>query len=155
MPTQCRWWRVLFFWGILVVFAVSPEQTLSRSLTRAMHAFWGHDGILKACRTAVADRLMLLTAFVASRWRWMSPAVRPTTRFLRLLETCHTNLLMMICNPARDPLCGVHSDWISRRRAARMRTVFRSSTLACGPRSAVCWILGARREGHQHLVSHL
>ena len=108
------------FLGILVGFAVTPEQILSRSLTRAMHAFWGHYGILKACRTAVADRLMLLTAFVTSRWRWMSPAVRPTTRILRLLETCHTNLLMMICNPAKDPLCGVHSDWISRRRAARM-----------------------------------
>ena len=108
------------FLGILVGFAVTPEQILSRSLTRAMHAFWGHYGILKACRTAVSDRLMLLTAFVASRWRWMSPAIRPTTRILRLLETCHTNLLMMICNPARDPLCGVHSDWISRRRAARM-----------------------------------
>ena len=29
------------FLGILVGFAVTPEQILSRSLTRAMHAFWG------------------------------------------------------------------------------------------------------------------
>ena len=106
------------FLGTFIGFAVAPD--LSRSLARCMNAYWANYGTLKSCMTAVADRLMLLTSFITSKWRWMSPAVRPPTSVLRLLEACHTDLLMMVCNPARDPHCGSGADWISRQRAARM-----------------------------------
>ena len=110
----------LVFLGVLIGFRVTAAQTLGRSLGRAMNSFWCFAGILRVGATPVRERLKLLTSFVSSRRRWMSAAARPTTALLRTLRIAHTNLLMVICNPATDRLAPITDDWVARRRAARM-----------------------------------
>ena len=108
------------FLGILVRFAVTAQMTLGRSPGRAMHSFWAFYGILRAGLSPCRDRLHLLHTYVASRWRWMSLAVRPTQAILKLLAVAHTNLLMWMCNPASDKLSGWTNDWVSQRKSVRM-----------------------------------
>ena len=108
------------FLGVLVGFAVSTCQTLTRSLSRAMNTYWSFAGILiKASTTPVRGRLKLLTSFVTSRWRWMAPAVRPSQNTSQTLRTAHPNLLLMMCGLQSDQLMPVGQDWVARRRAAR------------------------------------
>ena len=72
------------FLGVLVGFAVTAQMTLGRSLGRAMNSFWAFYGILKAGLSPVRERLHLCQAYVTSRWRWMSPAARPTQAILAM-----------------------------------------------------------------------
>ena len=106
--------------GVLLGFAVTCQATLAARIIQATNSIYAYVSFLTHSASTVARRLALLSAFVTSRWRWMSAAVRPVAAVSKLLRTTHTNFLLSMLRPVRDPLQGVTDSWIAARRAARM-----------------------------------
>ena len=84
------------FLGVLIGFNLSCQTVLSTRLAKATNAFWGYYKILRRTTAPVKKRLDLFNTFITSRWRWMSPAVRPLKGIASMLKTLHTNFLVSI-----------------------------------------------------------
>ena len=108
------------FLGVLVGFNISSQAVLSARLSMAHNSFWGYYRILKRKGGPVKTRLHLLNSFVTSKWRWLSPCIRPVTMVVNMLMVVHTTLLTSLCGFASDPFLTIGHNWVSRRRASRM-----------------------------------
>ena len=85
-----------------------------------MAAFHGFYRILGRVGRDIRTRLRLFHVFVTSKWRWMSPGVRPTGPIIRMLNSMHLTYLTSMTRPAFDQFMSSQANWISRRRAARI-----------------------------------
>ena len=112
--------NTLVFLGILMGFAVTCVDVLNHRLGIAAKTFHGFYRILCRGTTPVKKRLQLLDSYITSKWRWMSPAVRPVTKVKRLLEILHLTYVCSIARLAYDPLTSASNNWVARRRASRM-----------------------------------
>ena len=90
------------FLGILIGFRVSCASVLGARLAGATNSFWGYYRILARSSAPIRQRLSLFSTFVTSKWRWMSPAVRPLVSIGKMLKTLHTNFLMSILRLYRE-----------------------------------------------------
>ena len=82
--------------GILMGFAVSCTDAITHRVARAVAAFHGLYRILGRVGRDVCLRLRLFHVFVTSKWRWMSPGVRPTGPAIRMLNWLHLTYLTSI-----------------------------------------------------------
>ena len=108
------------FLGVLMGFGVSSQTVLSARLSQAQNSFWGYFRILKRKSGPLKTRLQLFNSFVTSKWRWLSPCVRPVTMVINMLLILQTNFLTSICGFTSDPFITLSSNWTCRRRAGRM-----------------------------------
>ena len=108
------------FLGILMGFGISSQTILSARLTQAQNSFWGYFKILKRKTGPLKTRLHLLNTFVTSKWRWLSPCVRPVTMVSNMLLIVQTTLLTSLCGFSPDPFITLSANWTCRRRASRM-----------------------------------
>ena len=69
---------------------------------------------------SIRKRLHLLNTYVTSKWRWMSPCVRPVTAVRNMLSVMHNTLLTSLCGLSSDPFVTSSSNWVCRRRASKM-----------------------------------
>ena len=93
---------------------------LHARLTKASQAFYGYYKILCNRCGSIKTRLNLLNSYVAGKWLWMAPNVRPTKAVARALDTLQTTFLTSIVGLAYDPLQSVVENWVSRRRASKV-----------------------------------
>ena len=108
------------FLGVLIGFGVSSQAVLGARLSMARDSFWGYYRILKRPGGPIKKRLHLLNTFITSKWRWLSPCVRPVTMVANMLLIMQTTLLTSLCGFASDPFLTQTHNWVSRRRAGRM-----------------------------------
>ena len=108
------------FLGVLMGFGISSQTILSARLTQAQNSFWGYFKILKRKSGPIKTRLHLLNTFVTSKWRWLSPCVRPVTMVSNMLLIIQTTLLTSLCGFSSDPFIPLTANWTCRRRASRM-----------------------------------
>ena len=112
--------RAFKFLGILMGFDLNCQTILSARLTMANNTFWGYYRILKRPAAPVRKRLQLLNTYVTSKWRWMSPCVRPVSAVTKMLNVMHTSLLTSLCGLSSDPFLSSSINWVVRRRASKM-----------------------------------
>ena len=108
------------FLGVLIGFGVSCRAVLSARLSLTQNSFWGYYKILNRPGGAIRTRLNLLNTFVTSKWRWLSPCLRPTSTIQNMLKIMHTTLLTSLCGLTADPFVSSSTIWVTRRRASRM-----------------------------------
>ena len=108
------------FLGVLVGFGISAQAVLSARLTMAQNSFWGYYKILKRPGGPIKNCLHLLNTFVTSKWRWLSPCVRPVTNIANISLNYADFSFDFPCGFASDPFLSTSHNWISRRRASRM-----------------------------------
>ena len=108
------------FLGVLIGFGVSSQAVLGARLSMARDSFWGYYRILKRPGGPIKKLLHLLNTFITSKWRWLSPCVRPVTMVANMLLIMQTTLLTSLCGFASDPFLTQTHNWVSRRRASRM-----------------------------------
>ena len=108
------------FLGVLVGFGISSQAVLGARLTLAHNSFWGYYRILRRKGGPIKTRLHLLNSFVTSKWRWLSPCVRPVTMVVNMLLVMQTTLSTSLCGFSPDPFLSIGHNWVSRRRASRM-----------------------------------
>ena len=108
------------FLGVLIGFGVSCRAVLSARLSLTQNSFWGYYKILNRPGGAIRARLNLLNTFVTSKWRWLSPCLRPTSTIQNMLKIMHTTLLTSLCGLTADPFVSSSTIWVTRRRASRM-----------------------------------
>ena len=112
--------RAFKFLGILMGFDLNCQTILSARLTMANNTFWGYYRILRRPAAPVRKRLQLLNTYVTSKWRWMSPCVRPVSAVVKMLNVMHTTLLTSLCGLSSDPFLSPSINWVVRRRASKM-----------------------------------
>ena len=112
--------RSFKFLGVLMGFDINSQTILAARLSLANNTFWGYYKILRRQGTPIRKRLHLLNTYVTSKWRWMSPCVRPVTSVHKMLNVMHNSLLTSLCGLSSDPFVTSSSSWICRRRASRM-----------------------------------
>ena len=112
--------RSMIFLGILLGFHLTCLATLATRMAKVGNAFWGYLKVLRQTGVGLKQRLKVFDCFVTSRWRWLSPAVRPTRAVQDYLKKAHTTFLMIIMGFPRDPFQGAVDSWIAKRRASRL-----------------------------------
>ena len=112
--------RAFKFLGVLMGFDLNSQTVLASRLSMANNSFWGYYRILRRPCAPLRKRLHLLNTYVTSRWRWMSPCVRPVTAVRRALSSMHATFLTSLAGLAFDPFLTSSANWVSRRRASRM-----------------------------------
>ena len=110
----------MLFLGILLGFHLTCVAVLAARMAKVGNAFWGYLQILRQTGVGLKQRLKVFDCFVTSRWRWLSPAVRPTQAVQAYLKKAHTTFLMVIMGFQRDPFQGAVDSWIAKRRASRL-----------------------------------
>ena len=106
--------------GILMGFTINCTDVALHRITKAVAAFHGYYRILCRVSKDVQTRLRLFHTFVTSKWRWMSPGIRPTGPVIKMLNSLHLTYITSIARPAYDQFMSSTSNWIARRRAARI-----------------------------------
>ena len=112
--------RAFKFLGVLMGFDLNSQTVLASRLSMANNSFWGYYRILRRPCAPLRKRLHLLNTYVTSRWRWMSPCVRPVTAVRRALSSMHATFLTSLAGLAFDPFLTSSANWVSRRRASRL-----------------------------------
>ena len=112
--------RSFKFLGILMGFDLNSQTILAARLSMANNSFWGYYRILRRPCAPLRQRLHLLNTYVTSKWRWISPCVRPVTAVQKALNTMHTSFLTSLAGLSIDPFITSSSNWVTRRRASRM-----------------------------------
>ena len=112
--------RAFKFLGILMGFDLNCQTILSARLSMANNTFWGYYRILRRPAAPIRKRLQLLNTYVTSKWRWMSPCVRPVSAVSKMLNVTHTTLLTSLCGLSSDPFLSPSINWVLRRRASKM-----------------------------------
>ena len=106
--------------GVLMGFDINCQTILSARLCLANNSFWGYYKILRRRGAPLRKRLHLLNTYVTSKWRWMSPCVRPVSPVSNMLSVMHNTLLTSLCGLTSDPFVTATSNWVCRRRASKM-----------------------------------
>ena len=101
-------------------FDIDSQTIFAARLSMTNNAFWGYYKILRRPGSSLRKRLHLLNTFVTSKWRWISPCVRPVTAVHNMLSVMHNTLLTSLCSLAPDPFVTSSSNWVCRRRASKM-----------------------------------
>ena len=112
--------RSFKFLGVLMGFDLNSQTILSARLTNANNSFWGYYRILRRPGAPLRKRLHLLNTYVTSKWRWLSPCVRPVSAVSKTLTVMHNTLLTSLAGLTSDPFVTGGSNWVTRRRASRM-----------------------------------
>ena len=112
--------QAMLYLGVLIGFQVTCMQVLQARLVRATNAFHAFYKILVRKVGSIKTRLNLLTSYVASKWHWLSPCVRPTTQILKTLDVLQCTFMMFIISPAYDSFQSVTANFVIRRRAVKM-----------------------------------
>ena len=112
--------RSFKFLGVLMGFDLNSQTILSARLTMANNSFWGYYRILRRPGAPLRKRLHLLNTYVTSKWRWMSPCVRPVSAVSKALTVMHNTLLTSLAGLSTDPFVTGSMNWVTRRRASRM-----------------------------------
>ena len=113
---------------------------LGLSLSKVSASFFSLRKLFDHSSTPVKEKLQLFRSYIAAKWTWCSPAVWPTVKALRSLESFKHTLLLSLLKLDSDPLIPFLSNTISRRRAVK----------------AVCHAHGCKRWGSlwlEHLWS--
>ena len=108
------------FLGVLIGYGISCQAVLTTRLALTQNSYWGYYQILRRPGASIRTRLSLLNSFVTSKWRWLSPCLRPTTNVCNILKIMHTTFLTSLCGLPPDPFVSSSANWITRRRASRM-----------------------------------
>ena len=101
-------------------FDLNSQTILSARLTMANNSFWGYYRILRRPGAPLRKRLHLLNTYVTSKWRWISPCVRPVSAVSKILTVMHNTLLTSLAGLTADPFVTGAMNWVTRRRASRM-----------------------------------
>ena len=101
-------------------FQLSCHAVLAARMTKVSNAFWAYYRILRQPSVGLTKRLQIFDCFITSRWRWLSPAVRPSRSVRQFLRTTQATFLFSILGFSRDPFQGSLDSWIARRRASRL-----------------------------------
>ena len=101
-------------------FDINSQTILAARLSLTNNAFWAYYKILRRPGAPIRKGLHLLNTYVTSKWRWMSPCVRPVTAVHNMLSVMHNTLLTSLCGLRSDPFVSASSNWVVRRRASRM-----------------------------------
>ena len=112
--------RSFNFLGVLMGFDLNSQTVLSARLTMANNSFWGYYRILRRPGAPLRKRLHLLNTYVTSKWRWLSPCVRPITAVSKSLTVMHNTLLTSLAGLTMGPFVTGSMNWVTRRRASRM-----------------------------------
>ena len=112
--------RSFTFLGVLMGFDINCQTILAARLSLANNSFWGYYKILRRRGAPLRKRLHLLNTYVTSKWRWMSPCVRPVSPVSNMLSVMHNTLLTSLCSLTSDPFVTATSNWVCRRRASKM-----------------------------------
>ena len=112
--------RAFRFLGVLMGFDIDSQTILAARLSMTNNAFWGYYKILRRPGSSLRKRLHLLNTFVTSKWRWISPCIRPVTAVRNMLSVMHNTLLTSLCGLTPDPFVTSSSNWFCRRRASKM-----------------------------------
>ena len=108
------------FLGVIMGFGITSQTILGARLTQAQNSFCGYFRILKRKSGPLKTRLHLFNTFVTSKWRWLSPCVRPVTMVMNMLLILQTTFLTSLCGFSSDPFITQSSNWTCKRRASRM-----------------------------------
>ena len=114
------WQENFIFLGVLLGFQLTCLAVLAARMTKVSNAFWGFFRILRQTSVGLSKRLRMFDCFITSRWRWLSPAIRPTKTVHQYLRTMQTSFLTAMTRFARDPFQGSIDSWVARRRASRI-----------------------------------
>ena len=114
------WQANFIFLGVLLGFQLTCLAVLSARIAKVSNAFWGYFRILRQPTVGLSKRLRMFDCFITSRWRWISPAVRPTKTVHQYLRTLQTSFLTAMLRFSRDPFQGSIDSWVARRRASRI-----------------------------------
>ena len=112
--------RSFTFLGVLMGFDINAQTILAARLSMTNNAFWGYYKILRRPAASLRKRLHLLDTYVTSKWRWISPCIRPVTAVKNMLSVMHNTLLTSLCGLSSDPFVTSSSNWVCRRRASKM-----------------------------------
>ena len=118
--TDMQWAQSFVFLGILIGFQLSCQAVLAARMTKVSNAFWAYYRILRQHAVGLSKRLQIFDVFITSRWRWLSPAVKPSKSIRQFLRTTQATFLYSILGFSRDPFQGSLDSWIARRRASRL-----------------------------------
>ena len=118
--TDIQWAQSFVFLGILIGFQLSCQAVLAARMTKVSNAFWAYYRILRQHTVGLSKRLQIFDIFITSRWRWLSPAVKPSKGIRQFLRTTQATFLFSILGFSRDPFQGSLDSWIARRRASRL-----------------------------------
>ena len=118
--TDIQWAQSFIFLGILMGFQLSCQAVLAARMTKVSNAFWAYYRILRQHAVGLSKRLQIFDVFITSRWRWLSPAVRPSKSIRQFLRTTQATFLFSILGFSRDPFQESLDSWIARRRASRL-----------------------------------
>ena len=91
-PVHCE--ETMIFLGILLGFHLTCVAVLAARMVKVSSAFWGFFKVLRQTGVSLKQRLKVFDCFVISRWRWLSPAVRPIQAVQAFLKK-HTHKLFV------------------------------------------------------------
>ena len=118
-PCPLRGAPELLYLGAPLSHNSNPMGQLGVSLSKMSSSFFALRKLFDHPDTPVKEKLQLFRSYIASKWTWCSPAVWPTLRSLKSLESFKHTMLLSLLKLDVDPLIPFLSNTVSGRKAVK------------------------------------